>query len=126
MASTDFSGLLKALRQKRELRRFQEILYPISLSSGPCPASLVGHIAPLCSAPRSLVTNRSPADLGQSISWKRLTQEQLAREIGVSFSTVNVWENGRQHPQPFLANKIEELARADGLDPEELKDADDQ
>jgi putative transcriptional regulator len=73
-----------------------------------------------------LVTNRSPADLGQSISWKRLTQEQLAREIGVSFSTVNVWENGRQHPQPFLANKIEELARADGLDPEELKDADDQ
>ncbi len=57
---------------------------------------------------------------------RELTQEQLAREIGVSFSTVNVWENGRRHPQPFLANKIEELARAAGLDPEEFKDADDQ
>jgi uncharacterized protein (DUF433 family) len=41
-----------------------EPLSPISLSAGSCPASLVGHRAPLCSAPRSLVTNCSPADLG--------------------------------------------------------------
>jgi transcriptional regulator with XRE-family HTH domain len=54
---------------------------------------------------------------------RELTQEQLAREIGVSFSTVNVWENGHRRPQPFLARRIVELARAAGLDPEEFRDA---
>lgn len=57
---------------------------------------------------------------------RNLTQEQLAREIGVSFSTVNLWENGRRHPQPFLANKILELALSAGLDPKDFKDGDDQ
>jgi DNA-binding transcriptional regulator YiaG len=27
-----------------------------------------------------------------------LSQEDLARELGVSFSTVNRWENGKTHP----------------------------
>ena len=27
-----------------------------------------------------------------------LSQEQLARELGISFSTVNRWENGKSHP----------------------------
>ncbi|MBN2564913.1 MAG: helix-turn-helix transcriptional regulator [Candidatus Eisenbacteria bacterium] len=31
-----------------------------------------------------------------------LTQEQLAREVGVTFSTVNQWENGRRRPRPCL------------------------
>ena len=53
---------------------------------------------------------------------REFTQEQLAREIGVSFSTVNVWENGRRRPQPFLANRILELARAAGMAPEEFRD----
>jgi putative transcriptional regulator len=30
-----------------------------------------------------------------------LTQEQFAHQLGVSFSTVNVWENGRREPLPF-------------------------
>lgn len=38
-----------------------------------------------------------------------LTQEQLAREIGVSFSTVNQWENDRRCPQPYLRRRLQEL-----------------
>lgn len=38
-----------------------------------------------------------------------LTQEQFAREVGVSFSTVNQWENGRRRPQPFLQRRLLEL-----------------
>ena len=38
-----------------------------------------------------------------------LTQEQLARELGVAFCTVNQWENGRRSPQPFLKNRLLEM-----------------
>jgi DNA-binding transcriptional regulator YiaG len=34
-----------------------------------------------------------------------LSQEQLAREIGVTFSTVNRWENGKTQPNN-LAKKV--------------------
>jgi putative transcriptional regulator len=37
------------------------------------------------------------------------TQEQLARELGVAFCTVNQWENGRRSPQPFLKNRLLEM-----------------
>ena len=35
-----------------------------------------------------------------------LTQEQFAQEVGVTFSTVNQWENGRRRPQPYLMNRL--------------------
>lgn len=38
-----------------------------------------------------------------------LTQEQFAREVGVTFSTVNQWENGRRRPQPFLLKRLVEM-----------------
>ena len=38
------------------------------------------------------------------------TQEKLAQEIGVAFSTVNSWERGRRTPQPFLLKRLGELA----------------
>jgi len=38
------------------------------------------------------------------------TQEKLAQEVGVSFSTVNSWERGRRNPQPYLLKKLMELA----------------
>jgi putative transcriptional regulator len=38
-----------------------------------------------------------------------MTQEQFAQKIGVSFSTVNQWENGRRCPQPFLLRRLMEL-----------------
>ena len=45
-----------------------------------------------------------------------LTQEQFAREVGVAFSTVNQWENGRRHPQPFLLKRLREMEAASGKD----------
>jgi transcriptional regulator with XRE-family HTH domain len=44
-----------------------------------------------------------------------LTQEALAREIGVTFSTVNSWENGRHRPIPALIAKLLDIANAAGL-----------
>jgi transcriptional regulator with XRE-family HTH domain len=38
-----------------------------------------------------------------------LTQEQFAHELGVTFSTVNQWENGRRRPQPFLLKRLLEI-----------------
>lgn len=58
-------------------------------------------------------------DLLKSIRQLRgLTQEALAREIGVSFSTVNGWENGKHAPMPLLLNLLVKLARECGLDPQ--------
>jgi transcriptional regulator with XRE-family HTH domain len=38
-----------------------------------------------------------------------LTQEQFAREVGVTFSTVNQWENGHRRPQPYLLKRLLEM-----------------
>lgn len=32
----------------------------------------------------------------------KLTQAQLAKELGVAFSTINRWEKGRNEPQSFI------------------------
>lgn len=44
-----------------------------------------------------------------------LTQEQLAQQLGVSFSTVNVWENGKRAPLPFLRRRLLEMADEAGV-----------
>jgi putative transcriptional regulator len=38
-----------------------------------------------------------------------LTQEQFAQKVGVTYSTVNHWENGKRAPQPFLVRRLLEL-----------------
>jgi transcriptional regulator with XRE-family HTH domain len=43
-----------------------------------------------------------------------LTQEQFAHAVGVTFSTVNQWENGRRRPQPFLLKRLLEMEAASG------------
>jgi transcriptional regulator with XRE-family HTH domain len=61
----------------------------------------------------------SPADVPSLIRSIRaargLTQEALAREIGVTFSTVNSWENGRHRPIPVLVARLLDIAGAAGL-----------
>lgn len=38
-----------------------------------------------------------------------LTQEQFAQKVGVTYSTVNHWENGKRAPLPFLAKRLMEM-----------------
>ena len=38
-----------------------------------------------------------------------LTQEQFAQKVGVTYSTVNHWENGKRIPQPFLLRRLREI-----------------
>ena len=40
-----------------------------------------------------------------------LTQEQFAQRVGVTYSTVNHWENGKRSPQPYLVQRLLELKR---------------
>lgn len=58
--------------------------------------------------------SESTKDAGQLVrrirEMRGLTQEGLARELGVSFATVNGWENGRHRPIPLLARRLAELA----------------
>ncbi len=45
-----------------------------------------------------------------------LTQEQFAAKAGVTWSTVNRWENGRGRPSPLAMRQIEDLRK--GLEEE--------
>ncbi len=60
---------------------------------------------------KSLAINQP--EIGQLIRELRLlsnlTQEQLAINLGVTFSTINRWENGRSKPSPLGMQKIETL-----------------
>lgn len=47
-----------------------------------------------------------------------VTQEKLAAQLGVTFSSVNRWENGHRKPSPLAMRSIEELATKIGLQPE--------
>jgi putative transcriptional regulator len=38
-----------------------------------------------------------------------LTQEKFAAKLGVTFPTINRWENGRAKPSPLAVQRIEEL-----------------
>jgi len=40
-----------------------------------------------------------------------LTQEQFAQKVGVTYSTVNHWENGKRTPQPYLVQRLVELKK---------------
>lgn len=55
------------------------------------------------------------ADMGKYIRDLRrqmgLTQEKLAAVLGVSFSTLNRWENGRSKPSPLAQERIEHLLK---------------
>jgi putative transcriptional regulator len=40
-----------------------------------------------------------------------LTQEQLAAALGVTYSTINRWENGRSKPSPLAMEKIKQMVK---------------
>jgi len=43
-----------------------------------------------------------------------LTQEKFAAKLGVTFPTINRWENGRAKPSPLALRQIEKLLRGLG------------
>jgi len=43
-----------------------------------------------------------------------LTQEKFAAKLGVTYPTINRWENGRAKPSPLALKQIEDLARSLG------------
>jgi len=45
-----------------------------------------------------------------------LTQEKFAARLGVTFPTINRWENGRTAPSPLAKQRIQELLRSMGRD----------
>jgi transcriptional regulator with XRE-family HTH domain len=49
-----------------------------------------------------------------------LTQEQFASSFGVTYSTINRWENGHTRPMPLAMQKIEEIAKNMGEQGEKL------
>jgi len=49
-----------------------------------------------------------------------LTQEKFAAKLGVTYPTINRWENGRAKPSPLALKQIEELAQAPGQQGKDL------
>ena len=45
-----------------------------------------------------------------------ITQEQLARELDISFSTINRWENGHTSPSKLAQRRLLEFCRNNNLD----------
>ena len=52
-----------------------------------------------------------------------LTQEKFAAKLGVTFPTINRWENDRAKPSPLAVEKIESLLRSLGDKGEVLRKA---
>lgn len=46
-----------------------------------------------------------------------LSQEELAHAIGVSFATVNRWENRKTLPSKLARRQFEQICKEKGVDP---------
>jgi transcriptional regulator with XRE-family HTH domain len=49
-----------------------------------------------------------------------LTQEQCAAKMGVTFATINRWENGHAKPSPLARKQIESMAKELGTQGQDL------
>ena len=45
----------------------------------------------------------------------KLSQEDLARELGVSYATINRWENGKSTPSRLALSAIKEFCEKNGV-----------
>lgn len=51
-----------------------------------------------------------------------LSQERLAAKLGVTFSSVNRWENGRANPSPLAMKQLEQLVVGLGTGGDDLRE----
>ena len=56
------------------------------------------------------VSDNIVAELKKLRQMRGWSQEDLARELGVSFATVNRWENGKTKPSRLAYDKIKQVA----------------
>lgn len=64
----------------------------------------------------------STADLVRELRARLgLTQEKLAARLGVTFPTINRWENGRAKPSPLALKQIEDLLATLGAEGDDLR-----
>ncbi len=45
----------------------------------------------------------------------KLSQEDLARELGVSFATINRWENGSYNPSRLAKKAFDDFCKANNI-----------
>lgn len=45
----------------------------------------------------------------------KLSQEEMAKALGVSFATINRWENGHNHPTYEALQRFEKFCRGKGI-----------
>jgi len=67
----------------------------------------------------------SDTDIGHLVRELRerlgLTQEKFAARLGVTFPTINRWENKRAKPSPLAVKQIEDLLRDLGDEGQDLR-----
>ncbi len=72
---------------------------------------------------RTMLSREGGTDVGKLVKQLRerlqLTQEQFAQKVGVTYSSVNHWENGKRFPLPFLVKRLLEMKQE--LDQNESK-----
>ena len=64
---------------------------------------------------------RQPENFPETVKEVRrqlaLSQEELAHALGVSFATVNRWENGKTVPSKLAQRQFEQFCRQKKIDP---------
>lgn len=64
--------------------------------------------------------NRQPENFPERVRGVRrqlgLSQEELAQALGVSFATVNRWENGKTLPSKLAQRQFEQLCKEKEID----------
>lgn len=60
-----------------------------------------------CSFPEALIELRSKMDLSQT---------RMAAVLGVSYPTINRWENGKTSPTKIMRVRIEKLLKDNGIE----------
>lgn len=49
-----------------------------------------------------------------------LSQEMMAKELGVAFATINRWESGRCYPNYRAQKAFADFCKANGIDPDNI------
>lgn len=76
-----------------------------------CELDSIGHgIDKCCHICYNIFTvDRLPETIRHCRTAEGLTQEQLARSLGVSLNTVQRWEAGRSRPSPLAKEKLKHV-----------------